>query len=105
MLALFIVPYCIRDSVSHVHVIQIQFYRLGEGGGGTMYRRLAKLCSEFDNKNIMSWYSYVLCPGTTMCYVLVPLCVVGNRPPTFKHVNLQANPHKQTSNSVGTVYM
>ena len=54
---------------------------------------------------------YVLCPGTTMCYVLVPLFVMSwyhyvyfhwseiARPffVTYKPVNLQASPHKPIS--------
>ena len=65
--------------MSHVHVHVIHF-RWGGGGGGCIadvsmlgQRYIDGLNSEFDNK---SWYHYVLCPGTTMCYVLVPLCVM-----------------------------
>lgn len=51
-------------------------------------RYIDGLNSESDNNKyivlVPLCMSYVLCPGTTMCYVLVQLCVVGNRTPNIQ---------------------
>ena len=110
--------------MSHVHVHVIHFRWGGGGGGGDVSPMLACLASvtlmaliqSLIIKKytcymyvlvllcVMSWYHYVLCPGTTMCYVLVPLCVVRNRPPNIQASKPAGKPTQANLLTVGYLF-